>query len=219
MEVHLYSRHFGSSHFGSSHSVPQAMYSMPGAPDLNLHPYDIIQQQTDIIEQQQAEITKLRAKFDARNQDLPIQANINQDLTIHQIAPGAHIIKCEGVKWICGSIACTHLNYKKASSGWKFLMDDQKTSWGMLLQKDPALSKYRGYQKKQVFITEQGFLSMVLGCRMKTADDIRNTTVAYLMKEAKKNEVELPSSKRPHEDIIEAVIADMGEHLKRLRSR
>ena len=160
MDVHLYPRHFGSSHFGSSHSVPQAMYSasMPGAPDLNLHPYDIIQQQTDIIQQQQAEIMKLHAIANApagANQDLPIRANINQDLTIHQIAPGAHIIKSEGVKWICGSIACTQLNYKKASSGWKFLMDDQKTSWGMLLQKDPALSKYR-YQKKQVFITEQG---------------------------------------------------------------
>ena len=197
---------------------------MSGGPDLNLHPYDIIQQQTDIIEQQRAEIMKLRAIANApagANQDLPIQANMsfNQDLTIHQIAHGAHIIKCEGVKWICGSIACTQLNYKKASSGWKFLMDDQKTSWGMLLQKDPALSKYRGYQKKQVFITELGFLSMVLGCRMKTADDIRNTTVAYLMKEAKKNEVELPFAKRPYEDIIEAVIADMGEDLKRLRSR
>ena len=90
MEVHLYSRHFGSSHFGSSHSVPQAMYSMPGAPDLNLHPYDIIQQQDDIIEQQRAEITKLRANQvnapAGANRDLPIQVNANQEFTIHQIA-------------------------------------------------------------------------------------------------------------------------------------
>ena len=111
-------------------------------------------------------------------------------------------------------------------------MDDQKTSWGMLLQKDPALSKYGRYQKNQVFITEHGFLSMVLGCRMKTADDIRNTTMAYLMKEVKKNKVELPrwelpSLKREYMDVLRDVIAATGEatkrsqceHQKRLRSR
>ena len=60
---------------------------------------------------------------------------------------------------------------------------------------------------------------MVLACRMKTADDIRKTTTAYLMKEAKK-EVELSSAKRLRDSLnLEAVIADMLEHRKRLRSQ
>ena len=90
-------------------------------------------------------------------------------------------------------------------------MDDQKTSWCTLLQKDPELSKYR-YQKNQVFITEHGFLSMVLGCRMKTADDIKNTTMTYLMKK-----VEIPSLKRTLEADKAAIFADMAEHHKEVQ--
>ena len=59
---------------------------------------------------------------------------------------------------------------------------------------------------------------MVLTCRMKTADDIRKTTTAYLMKEAKK-EVELSSAKRLRDVQWDAIVADMGEYSKRLRSQ
>ena len=66
----------------------------------------------------------------------------------------------------------------------------------MLLEKDPGLSKY-DYQKNQVFITEYEFLCMVLGCRLKTANVIRNITIAYLMQNRiKKEESDEPSFKR-----------------------
>ena len=52
---------------------------------------------------------------------------------------------------------------------------------------------------------------------MKTADDIKNTTMAYLMKEVKKNEVEIPSLKLNLEDIVAPYFADMAEHHKEVQ--